>query len=179
MKASQIFYSHDMNCERGYRWHFLSFSVGDVVDLSSEQELSRGGVERLTKWFDKHGTTKQVWFDGVGGREALKIRFQQSIDNGVWSDCYAARIEEAEVSDLHCKLLAKLIKIFDTPCGAFELNLKKAIANLQAAGARQVVRDRNNGVIVCPSSEGFVSSEFDGLTPEQIPEQFRVVEAVA
>lgn len=175
MKASEIFYRHDMTTERGYRFHVLTFYCGEIRDLASQAELQREGVDALKKWFDEFGTSKQVCLEG----EELKIRFQQSFDKSEWSDCYAARIEQAELSDRHLKLLGKLIKILDCPVGGFDLSLRKAITALQVAGARQITyRNRSSGAIVEPGAEHFIEHEFHDIPADQIPERFRdLVEA--
>ena len=169
MKTSEIFYRHDLQIERGFRFHTLSFYFGGMIDLASERELKRHGVEALRGWFDEFGTSKQACFD----REELKIRFQQDFSNGEWSECYAARLEQAELSDRHLKMLGKLIKILDCSAGGFELSLQKAIAALHVAGVRQVVYRRGAGAVLLPSDERYVEHEFHGIDLDCIPERFR------
>jgi hypothetical protein len=172
MKASEIFYVHDIRCERGFRHHTLEFFVGGIRDLASESELQRnGGVGELKDWFDKYQTAKQVCLEG----KSIEIRFQQSMDENIWSECYAARVQCCELSDVHCKLLAKLVKVFDCVDG-FDLSLHRAIGFLQGAGARQVFLHRNGrkvAAIVSPGAEGFVRSEFDDVPIDTVPEKHR------
>ena len=173
MKASEIFYVHDVRCERGFRHHTLKFFVGGIRDLASECELQRnGGVDELKDWFVNYHTAKQVCLEG----KSMDIRFQQSIEENIWCECYATRVECCELSDVHCKLLAKLVKIFDCCVDGFDLSLHRAIGFLQGAGARQVVLHRGRRVtaaIVSPGAEGFVRSEFDDVPIDTVPEKHR------
>lgn len=169
MKTSEIFYRHSLDLDKGFRFHSLHFYCGAVVDLGSDHELARNGVENLKKWFEEFKTSKQIRFE----REELVIRFQQDFSDGVWSECYAARLERAELSDGHLKMLGKLIRILDCSSGGFELSLRKAIVALHVAGIRQVVYRRGGGAVLMPSDERYVEHEFHDIDSDCIPERFR------
>jgi hypothetical protein len=172
MKWSEVFYSHELTVDREYRFHRLAFYLGGVFDLSSERHLVRsGGILQLERWFDRYGTKMAVEFNRRGA--VLAIRFQQTKESGVWSECYGAQIVDGQLGESAVKLQAKLIKPFDCPVDGFDLSLNRAIGGLQRAGARQVVLDRGNMGAIVTSGPNFVQTEFDDLLFDEIPESIR------